>query len=135
VVFLDAFPLIAVLLAEESAPAVERLLREQECATTSVNLAEAIDVCCRTRRLAPQVVDEALGLLLDETVRVLAPGVPEARRAALIRASYYKARRAEVSLADCFLLAAPAAGDEIATPDPAVLSVARDLGIPTISLD
>jgi len=72
--------------------------------------------------------------LLAGTIRVLAPGIRDALRAGAIRSSFYRPRIAELSLADCFLLAGPEEEDAIATKDPIVLSVARELGIATISL-
>lgn len=112
---------------------MEELVETEECATTSVNLAETIDVCCRRHRIDPDVLEQALALLL-EPIRVLAPGVSDARRAAAIRRNHYRRRVAELSLADCFLLAAPLPGDSIATDDRVVLRTAATLGFGTISL-
>jgi hypothetical protein len=111
---------------------VQDLLDQQECAITSVNLAEIVDVCCRTRGLSPPEVEEALDPLLEGTIRVLAPGSQDAVRAGAIRSSFYRRRSVELSLADAFLLAAPDQSDSIATKDPVVLAVATDLGITTV---
>jgi hypothetical protein len=110
------------------------VLDHNECVVTSVNLAEIVDVCCRTRGLLPKEVEDALDPLLGDSVRVLAPGSRDAVRAGTIRASYYRRRSIELSLADSFLLAAPNAGDSIATKDPVVLAVASELGIATIPI-
>jgi hypothetical protein len=116
------------------ASAVRVLLQEEECATTSLNLAETIDVCCRVHRIPARDVDKALEPLLDEQLLVLAPGIEDARRAALIRATHFRPRRCELSLADCFLLAAPTRDDELATTDPAVLAVAKAIRIHTVEV-
>ena len=79
-------------------------------------------------------MDTALESLLDEHLLVLAPGIEDARRAALIRGAHYRPRRCELSLADCFLLAAPTRDDKLATTDPAVLAVAEALRIHTVSI-
>lgn len=110
------------------------MLREDDCAITSVNLAETIDVCCRVEGLSAQEVDTALDPLLQERLRVLAPGIGDARRAALIHATHYRRATRALSLADCFLLAAPEADDAIATADRDVLAVAKALGIPTVEV-
>lgn len=99
-----------------------------------MNLAETVDVCCRTRRLSLREVDDAIDPLLGQHLRVLAPGIADARRAALIRMTHYRPRVCELSLADCFLLAAPTAEDKIATRDPAVLTVASALRIATVDV-
>ena len=46
-------------------------------------------------------------------------------RAAVLRSIHYTRTPCEVSLADCFLIAAATAEDEIATADPALAQVAR----------
>ncbi len=133
-VFLDAFALIALVLDETSADAVDELIATRDCAVTSVNLAETVDVCCRARGLNLSDIDAVLSLLLDGPVRVLAPGAEEGRAAGLIRAAHYDGRARPISLADCFLLAAATPIDAIATEDAAVLAIARELGIETIAL-
>jgi len=113
---------------------VRALIEQEDCAITSVNLAEAIDVCSRVHRMAQKDVDAAVAPLLAQTIRVLAPGIEDARRAAAIRVSHYRPRTCELSIADCFLLAAPDSGDSLCTVDPPVLRVADELGIETFPL-
>ena len=68
---MDAFPLVAFLRADEPvASAVRVLLQEEECATTSLNLAETFDVCCRVYRIPARDVDKALEPLLDDQLLV-----------------------------------------------------------------
>ena len=133
-VFLDAFALIALLLDEEIAPQVEEIVAREPTAVTSVNLAEAVDVCCRVRRLQPGDLDAVLVQLLGDPILVLAPGAEDARAAGLIRAAYYRRRGSALSLADCFLLAAPAEDDSIATADAAILTTAAQIGVAAVSL-
>ncbi len=84
--------------------------------------------------MAPDEVAAALAPLLGETLRVLAPGIGDARRAGEIRALYYQPRTCELSLGDCFLLAAPLQGDTLCTVDESVLRVAGELGIAAVEL-
>jgi hypothetical protein len=51
-----------------------------------------------------------------------------AGRAGLLRAQLYRRRTAELSLADCVLLASLEEGDTIATADPPLARAARRLG-------
>lgn len=133
-VFLDAQALIALLLDEHAAGRIGRLLQTEECAMTAVNVAEVYDVCGRRARLPLDEIDAAILPLLDGPVRVLAVGIQLARRAGEIRTARYNRRSRRLSLSDCFLLAAPAAGEAIATADQRILEVARELGLRPISL-
>ena len=101
---------------------------------TVVNVAEVYDVCCRRARVPIEKVDAVVLPLLDGPVRVLAAGIELARRAGEIRAARYDRRGRRLSLADCFLLAAPTTGEAIATADERILEVARELGLETIAL-
>lgn len=103
-ILLDAFAVIAYLKAEPVvAPRVKRLLlprqgQRQPVAISALNSAEVIDHLVRGCDVDPDdsVADVAqLGLLtVDVDERI-------SRRAGLLRAQHYHARRRPVSLADC----------------------------------
>jgi PIN domain nuclease of toxin-antitoxin system len=124
-VLLDAFALIALLGGEPAADEVEAILRRGEAAITAINLAEALDVLERVEGIAPDSLDALTMPLIQESVRLIPVDEPLARRAATLRARHYHRTRAPLSLADCVLLAAAGAGDELATADRAVIGVAR----------
>jgi predicted nucleic acid-binding protein len=127
---LDAYALVALIGDEPSADHVEKLLRAGSVAMSSVNLAEALDVLGRVHDIAADELEAVVSPLLEDTISVLAPGEPEAWRAADLRRRHYDRRHCALSLADCLLLATAAErGDTVATADPAIAKVARAEGI------
>jgi predicted nucleic acid-binding protein len=134
VILLDAFALVAYVNEEPAANEVEHLLRSERAGITAVNLAETIDVSQRAYGSSRADVRRAIEPLLEGVLRVLDHRAEDAWRAADLRARHYRRREQELSLADCFLLAAAARGDEIATADPAVATVARSENIRVIGL-
>ena len=130
---LDAYALVALVADEPAADEVETLLRAGDARAVVVNVAEAIDVLTRVRRVPADGVRDALEpLFITRVVAPVVSGEPEAWRAAELRARHYDRKSRALSLADCFLLAhALGAGDEIATADPALAAAARaeDLGV------
>lgn len=134
-ILLDAYALVALLGDEPAAAQVEELLRRDECGASVVNVAEAIDVCCRVHDLQLAEVRTALGgLILGGRLHVRAPSEETAWRAATLRQTHYAKKTCEISMADCFLVAAAASGDEIATADGPVAQIARSEGIEVIPL-
>lgn len=134
-ILLDAYALIALLGDEPAADEVEELLRRGDCSASVVNLAEAIDVSCRVHHLAVEDVRDALGSLIHGGhVHVAVPGEDAAWRAAALRRTYYAKKSCELSLADCFLIAAANPGDQIATADAPAAYVARREGIEVVAL-
>ncbi len=132
---LDAYPIVAYLVAEPSAEEVQDLLSEGEATATSLNVAEAVDVACRVYGASERTVLSAFELLIAAgLLTIAAPGTATAFKAARLRIGYYRRRVRSLSLADCFLLAAAGHGDRIATADPAVAEVARAEGIDLVSL-
>ena len=123
-VLLDAFALIALLANEPAAEEVEVLLRRGDVAMTAVNLAEALDVLQRVQRVSNERLAELTAPLVGERITLLSVDEPLARKAADIRARRYHRTRSPVSLADCILLAATGASDELATADRPLLHVA-----------
>jgi predicted nucleic acid-binding protein len=134
VILLDAYALVAYVNGEAAAAEVEPLLRSDEAGVTVVNLAEAIDVSQRVLGASPTDVHDALEPLLGRALRVLPQQADHAWRAADIRSRHYKPRVQELSMADCFLLAAAEPGDEVATADPGVATVATLERIGLVSL-
>jgi PIN domain nuclease of toxin-antitoxin system len=133
---LDAYALIALFAGEPALPEVKEVIGGGGAAITAINLAETIDVCMRTHDLAEAELNDAVSTLTGTgRLDVLDLDDAAAWRAASIRAEHYRRRTSELSLADCFLLASAAPGeDAIATADPPVAEVARALGIELIAL-
>jgi uncharacterized protein with PIN domain len=109
-------------------------LRDEDAAVVSINLAEALDVLMRRDGISAGEVRGLLGPLLQDYLAVRSPGVRHAWRASHLRQQYYRRRRAELSLADCFLVAAARAGESVATSDPAVLEMARAEEVDVVAL-
>ncbi len=134
-IVLDAYALVALLGDEPAADEVEALLRDRECVVGVVNLAEAIGVSCRVAGVADTEVRDVLEpMILGGRLAVRTPQSADAWRAAELRCRYYDRKEREISLADCFLLAAATSADEIATADPAVAEVARAEGLRILPL-
>ena len=124
-VLLDAFALIALLANEPAAEDVEVLLRRGDVAMTAVNLAEALDVLQRLQRISNTRLAELTAPLIGERITLVVVDEQLARNAADIRARRYHRTRSPVSLADCILLAATGASDELARSDRPLLRVAE----------
>lgn len=134
-ILLDAFGLLALLLDEPAAEDVEPLLRDSSAvAMPSVNLLEVIDYLVRRKNWPEEEVRGELALVLDDVIHVLAVDADIAWRGASLRAAYYTKGTCELSLADCVLLASAGADDRIATADPSVAAVTRELEIELVPL-
>ena len=134
-ILLDAYALVAFLAEEPAAGEVDELLRRGSCAISLVNLAEAVDVCGRVHALELEEVQPVIEMLVGaEQLELLAPSTAVAWRAAALRQAHYQRRTLELSLADCFLLAAARPGDEIATADAPVARVARQASLGVVPL-
>jgi len=134
-VVLDAGPVIDLLLDEPSAVEIARALREAGPLRISVvNVAEVIDVTRRVHGVSAESALSAVDRFLDEVARPVAVTREQAERAADIRARYYHRRDRDVSLADCFVVAAAEPGDTVATSDRAVAHVARAEGLDVLAL-
>lgn len=127
-ILLDAYALVAAASGEPAAAEVGELLRAGGCAVTTTNLAELYDQLVRRVGLTPEAVDAHLQPLLDDTLVVRDLDRDRAARAGLLRAQLYRRRTAELSLADCVLLASLEDGDTVATADPPLARAARRLG-------
>jgi PIN domain nuclease of toxin-antitoxin system len=133
---LDASALIALLQNEPAADQVEALLRRRPPpAISAVNLAEALDQLVRVFGRDPMEVNDAIDRLLIAGLEVEPFWLPNARRAAAVRARYYHRTRSALSLADCAAIAtAVALRAEIATTDRPLARAARDFGVKVVEL-
>jgi len=134
VIVLDAYALVAAATGEAAAKEVAELLLRGDCATTTTNLAELYDQLVRRVGLDPEAVDAHVRPLLDESLALRDLDRERAIRAGLLRAQLYRRRTAELSLADCVLLASLDDGDAIATADPPLARAARRLGHVVVAL-
>jgi predicted nucleic acid-binding protein len=134
VILLDAYALIAFLVAGPGAAQVRVLLRTGEAAVTTANLAETLDVSQRIYGLPVSRADAVLGPLFDGWLAAVDLDRSISRRAAEIRATYYHRSTRPISLADAVLIASAKDGDQIATADPHVLEVAQAESIEPIVL-
>jgi predicted nucleic acid-binding protein len=131
----DAYPIVAYLVREPAGVEVKELLGQGDAVTTSLNIAEAVDVACRVYGASEPAMRNAIELLVESRLLdVAAPDATDALRAAELRIAYYRRRERPLSLADCFLVAAATREDHIATSDPAVAEVAREEGIAVLPL-
>lgn len=128
-IHLDAACLVALGRGEAAAPEVDDILRRGDAAMNAVNLAEAMDVLVRKEGSQAELVDA-----LAAVIEVRPVDRPTARTAALLRAKHYHRSRCPVSIADCFLLAAPRPGEMVATSDQAVVDVAVAEGMDVLPL-
>ena len=134
-VVLDAGPVIDLLLDAPSAGEIAGALRDAESLRISVvNVAEVIDVTRRVHGASAEDAASAVDRFLDEVARPVAATREQAERAADIRARYYHRRDRDVSLADCFVIAAAEPGDAVATSDAALARVARAEGLDVLAL-
>jgi PIN domain nuclease of toxin-antitoxin system len=134
--FLDAYALIALLAREPAESEVAEVMKRGAAAMSVVNLAETIDCCVRLQGYpAAEVGDAVRTLVQGGSLALVVADAATGLRAGAIRAEHYHRQTRALSLADCFLLAAAAPGeDTIATADPPVAAAARSLGIELIAL-
>jgi PIN domain nuclease of toxin-antitoxin system len=127
-ILVDAYALVAAATGEAAAVEVAELLRGGDCAVTTVNLAELYDQLVRRVGLDPETVDAHVQPLLYGSLALRELDRERAAGAGLLRAQLYRRRTAELSLADCVLLASLEDGDTVATADPPLARAARRLG-------
>jgi len=135
VIILDAYAIVALMRDEPASELVADLITQGDCALSTVNLAEAADVLERSHGLEISATRAAITTLMSAPLTLLDVDERRAWRAAEVRAGHYRRRGAEISIADCILLACARPGeDSVATPDPPVIRIAAELGIDVISL-
>lgn len=126
-ILLDSYALIAFLAGERAAPEVRALLRSGDCALSTAQLAETLDVLVRVLGADRRHVDRVLDPLLLSEIDLVDVGEPEARGGASLRHRHYRRSEAELSLADCLLLAtAVLRGATVATSDPPLAVATRN---------
>jgi len=133
-ILLDAYALIAFLVGGPATAEVRRLLREEDVAVATANLAETLDVSQRVHGLPIERAAELLEPLFEGPLTTVALDRVLARRAAELRASHYHRSSRPISLADAVLLASAAPGDGIATADPDILGAATAEGLEAVAL-
>jgi uncharacterized protein with PIN domain len=133
-VVVDTGPIVSVMLGDPAAAEVSSALDGRECSVSVVNVAEVLDVLIRVHRAPVNDASEALDRFLADVARPIPATRPLAERAALLRARHYHRRDRDVSLADCFAIAAAMPDAEVATSDTAIARVARAEGLGVIAL-
>ena len=134
-VVVDSQPLIALLLEEPTADAVEALLRAGGIQVSTVSIAEVLDVLTRREGLPWDDVELVLAGLLAEALAPVAPDVDAAHRAADVRRRHFDRRGCRISLADCFVVATAQPDGRVATGDRVLLDVARAEGLDVVELE
>ena len=122
------------MLGDPAAAEVSSALHGRECSVSVVNVAEVLDVMIRVHRAPVNDASEALDRFLADVARPIPATRALAERAALLRARHYHRRDRDVSLADCFAIAAAMPDAEVATSDTAIARVARAEGLEVIAL-
>ena len=134
-ILLDAAPLIAFFTGDVGGSETLSLINGREpVAVTVVNLAEVFDVLNRAYGVSDAEMRATVEPLIGDPLRVVSPTAEAARRAGALRAQHYRKRTCELSLADCFLLAAVSPDDRVATSDGVVLRVAGLEGLGTVPI-
>jgi PIN domain nuclease of toxin-antitoxin system len=125
---------VALLRDEPCADEVGEILAGAVPVVSAVTLAEVTDVLVRSYGEDPARVEMTLGSLLTESIDVESPSAEIAIEAGLLRGRWYRRQRREVSLGDCFVVAAARSDDAIATADPVVAEIARGAGLEVVAL-
>lgn len=133
-ILLDANALIALLRDEPAASEVEGLLHARECATPASCLTEVVDRLIRRGAVPPEKVVDRVEPLIGAKLGILPIENRVAWWAGEVRGLHYARGDADLSLADCLLLAAAGPDDEVATSDGAVARAARALDIGIVAL-
>lgn len=131
---LDANVLLALLWSEPAEPEVAALLRSDECATPAPCLSEIVDQLVRCAGVPVADVADSLEPLIEASLKVLPVENRLAWRAGELRATHYARGSADLSLADCTLLAAVGPADRLATSDAALARTADSLDLAVLAL-
>jgi PIN domain nuclease of toxin-antitoxin system len=134
---LDAYALVAAIANEPAGAEVDRLMRtpESRCCISPANLAEVIDRLARVHGFELEEIRHRVDLFEPASLDVVPIDKAIGRRAGELRARHYHRERSAVSLGDCLALAtAIALSEPLATPDPALASMARAEGVEVVAL-
>ena len=127
-VVLDAVAIIALMKDEPAAARVSGLLRD-ETAMSTVNFAEVVDHLLRVAKVDRDWIDLRLAAARDASLVLKSTGHSTAEMAAGVRSRFYEPKVSALSLADAFAIATAIESDApLATSDPAVVHVLRNLG-------
>ena len=133
----DAQALIALLLDEPAAEAVEAELRDptRRSWISAINLAEIVDVMARLFERAPDDVRAALELLEAGGLGTIPVDADLGVEAGRLHARFYDRRTSPLSMADCVALAtAKSLGEPLATSDPPLAAAAAASGVEVLPL-
>lgn len=125
---------MALAREEPAAAEVEIILRRGGSRVSAVNLAEAVDQLGRVHGHSPHQLREVFEPLFAGTVEVMDVTESSAWHAADFRRAHCRRRISELSLADCFVLAAAQAGDVIVTADPPLARAAETEGLEVVGV-
>jgi predicted nucleic acid-binding protein len=134
---LDAFPFIEFLVQETLDPEIARIFAAEDTARiATLNLAETYDILTRVVGRRPEQITERIRELTLIGALEIVPLTEEfARRAGVLRGEHYDQRTRNVSMADCVAAAtSEALNDSLATPDPHLAEMAREIGVDVIGL-
>jgi PIN domain nuclease of toxin-antitoxin system len=133
---LDASALVAALAGEPAGEEVDAILRRRPPPSISaVNLAEVVDTLVRVMGRDPGAVRDSLDWLIVGGLEVEPVWLRVARLAASLRVQHYHRAEMPLSLADCFCLAtAMTLESDLATTDPDLARLARDMSVDVIGL-
>jgi uncharacterized protein with PIN domain len=133
----DASAIIAFLLDEPAAVAVEERIREagDDACISSVNLVEVVDKLVRVVGHSEEHVSETMDWLMAGGLLFMPTDGDMGRLAGQLRARYYRRQGSALSLADCMTLSTAISLDRpLATSDPALAAVARREGVEVLAL-
>ncbi len=133
-ILLDANALLAFLRGEPAEHEVGGLLRSGECVTPASCLSEVVDRLIRRSGVRPEDVVDRLGPLIEASLGIVPLENEIGWQAGELRGVHYGRNDADLSLADCLLLACVGPDDKLASSDGALLAVARSLDLVVIPL-
>lgn len=124
-IVLDAYALVALLAGEPAGKLLAPRLEPGEVVIAAANLAESLDVLNRVHGIPVPRTSTLIGAIVNDAVKVIPLDARIAYRAAELRGTYYRRRGAELSLADCMVIASAPLGSIIATSDAPLAAMAR----------
>jgi len=123
-----------LLRGEPGKADVESLLGAGRCVTPATCLGEVVDRLIRRHGVLPEEVVCHLSPLIEASLGIVSVENELGWQAGEDRALQYKRNGADLSLADCVLLACVGHQDQLATSDGPLIRVARELGLEVIPL-
>lgn len=123
-----------MLRSEPAEVEVKTLFYRGECVTPATCLGEVVDQLIRRHGVVPEDIADHLEPLVDASLRIVPIENDLGWQAGQDRGVHYNRNGADLSLADCVLLACAGPDDELASSDGTLLRVARALDIGTIPL-